>query len=118
MGDILEIDKKVVIQNLVPVEDLTDIMQKHPTFYRLSQLVGNWELYTTHSNQHIPLLIYKNWDGKKITYSATLEWSDSTIAKIKGVGSMSIGMSEDTIQEVLEKAIRTIDDFYNPNKMM
>ncbi len=118
MTDILDIDKKVVIQNLVPVEDLTDIMNKHPTFYRLSQLVGNWNLYTTYSNQYIPLLIYKDWDGKKIRYSTTLLWSDSSVSKIKGIGSMSIGISEDTIQEVLERALRVIDDFYNPNKMM
>lgn len=118
MTDILDIDKKVVIQNLVPVEDLTDIMRKHPTFYRMSQLVGNWDLYTTHSNQHIPLLIYKDWDGKKIRYSATLLWSDSSVSKIKGIGSMSIGISKDTIQEVLERAMQVIDDFYNPNKMM
>lgn len=118
MVEILEIDKKVLIQNLVPVEDLTDIIQKHPTFYRVSQLVGDWELYTTHSNQKIPLLIHKDWDGKKIRYSATLEWSDSRVKEIKGIGGMSIGISEDTIQEVLERAMQSIDDFYNPNRMM
>lgn len=118
MTDLLDIDKKVIIQNLVPVEDLTEIMQRHPTFYRMSQLVGNWILYTTHSNQGIPLLIYKDWDGKKIKYSATLQWSDSRVKEIKGIGGMSYGISEDTIQEVLERAMRAIDDFYNPHKMM
>ena len=118
MENLLDIDKKVIIQNLVPVEDLTEIMQKHPTFFSISQLVGSWVLHTTHSNLEIPLLIYKNWDGKKITYSTTLVWSDSRIKETKGIGGMSFGMSEDTIQEVLERAMRAIDDFYNPDKMI
>lgn len=118
MKDLLDIDKKVIIQNLVPVEDLTEIMQKHPTFYRMSQLVGNWILRTTHSNSDIPISIYKNWDGKKITYSTTLIWSDSRVSETKGIGAMSHGISEDTIQEVLERSMRAIDDFYNPHKMM
>ncbi len=118
MTDLLDIDKKVIIQNLVPVEDLSEIMQKHPSFYRLSQLVGSWILRTTHSNQDIPLSIYKDWDGKKVRYSANLVWSDSRIKELKGIGGLSHGISEDTIQEVLESAMRIIDDFYDPHKML
>lgn len=101
---------------------IEDILEEKHTFYRISKPMGIWRLYTTHSNNPIKLEIFQDFNKKGSgfsaapLYSATLEYGDQRMVKIKGIGGFSHGLTGNSVEDILSQAIRKIEDFYNPNK--
>ena len=103
-------------------EEIENILEKSKSFYRIGKPLGTWKLYTQHSNKEIELEIYQDFNRKTAfrggvpKYHATLEYHDERVAKIKGIGGMSIGITGDSVEHILSQAIQKIEDFYDPKK--
>ena len=103
-------------------EKIEEILEKKGTFYRISKPMGTYELYTVHSNEPIKLSIFQNFNKKGSgfsaapLYSANLSYGDERMVKVKGYGGLSHGLVGHSVDDILSKAIRVIEDFYNPKK--
>jgi len=104
-------------------EEIEKLLEKKSSFYRIDKPLGIWKLYTQHSNKPIELEIHQSFNrktafpGATSTYHATLLYSDERVAKSKGVGGMSIGLTGHSVQDILSQAIQKIEDFYDPKKI-
>lgn len=100
-------------------DKINELLKTKP-FYRIDKPMGTYKLYTPHHNGEIPLEIFevfqRNGEQYQHFFSANLSHGDEKMVKSKGIGGMWKGLTGNSVDEILEKATKELEDFYNPSK--